>query len=204
MRKIYTRFGLLTAMIGCFAFGAKSQLSGLYTINSLSPTGGTNYNNFTDFVNDINSNGVSGAVEVNVIANTGPYVEQVLFNQITGASSFNNITINGNGNLITYNSSSSTQRYVIGLSGTDWLRINNLNMEGTGTYAYVLQLYGGADNNVFANCTFSVPTNATSSNQIPVVVSGSSSSYASSSNSGSNNTWQNCSMYSGYACMTFY
>jgi hypothetical protein len=204
MRKIYTRFGLLTAIIWCFAFGVKAQLSGPYTINSLSPTGGTNYNSFTDFVNDINSNGVSGAVEVNVIANTGPYVEQVLFNQITGASSFNDITINGNGNLITYNSTNSAQRYVIGLNGTDWLTINNLNMEGTGTYAYVLQLYGGADNNVFANCTFSVPTNATSSNQIPVVVSGSSSSYASSSNSGSNNTWQTCTMYSGYACMTFY
>lgn len=179
-------------------------LAGFYTINSGAATGGTNFNSFTDFANAINANGVSAKVTVDVVPGSGPYNEQVLFNQISGASKINKIIINGNGNLITYNSSNAAQRYVIGMNGTDWMEINELNMEGTGTYAYVLLMYGGADNNMFTACTFSVPLSFTSSNNIPVVLSGSSTSYATASNSGNFNTFYKCVTSGGYMGICVY
>src|SRR5438105_2602461 len=122
---------LCQAMTGLFA----QALSGVYTINS-GGSGATNFLNFTAFATAINANGVSGPVIVNVVPGSGPYVEQVSFNQITGAGAANRITINGNNNLITFNSVSSAQPWTIGFNGADYFTFNNLYIQGTGaTYA---------------------------------------------------------------------
>jgi len=45
-----------------------TPLNGIYTINSLQPTAGTNYNSFTEAVNALNLLGISGPVTFNVAA----------------------------------------------------------------------------------------------------------------------------------------
>jgi hypothetical protein len=206
MKNTYKTIKLFVVILSLLAMkiGA-APLSGVYTINSAAPTSGTNYQSFSAFATDINTNGVSGPVTVNVVASSGPYNEQPVFNAIAGASSVNRIVINGNGNLLTFNSSNFNQPATLGLNGTDWLTINNLNIEAQGaTYAFAIVLYAGADDNTFSTCTFSTPANGTSSSQIPVVISGANNNYYTSSNSGSRNKFTECQMFSGYFCITLY
>jgi hypothetical protein len=183
---------------------ANAQLSGVYSINSASVTSGTNFQSFTDLAQALNSSGISAPVTVNVVANSGPYNEQVNFTNISGTSATNTITINGNNNQLKYSASSSSQAWTLGMGGADYMFFNNLNVEGLGSYALVCHLWNQANNNEFNNCTFVCPVNSTSSNQIPVSLSGSSSSYYGSGNAGNNNTWTSCEMKWGWAGITFY
>jgi hypothetical protein len=174
-----------------------AQLSGTVTINSANATGGTNYQSFNALASALTSNGISGPLTVNVVTGSGPYNEQVVFSQITGMSSTNTITINGNGNLLTFNGSSSAP-YTIVLNGTDNLFINNLQMQGTNTtYAMVCILTNNANYNTFTSCSFSCTPNATSSYAIPWAVSN-SMTFPSSGGSANFNTVITSTLYSGY------
>src|SRR5205085_11800310 len=128
---IYKTTRLLTAMLLASAGLVAQPLAGSYTINSSQGNGGGNYNSFNAFATAVNALGVSGPVNVLVIPNSG-YNEQVTFNAITGASSVNKITINGNNSTIFFSSSNTSQAWTILLNGADYFTFNNLNIQGTG------------------------------------------------------------------------
>jgi hypothetical protein len=67
-------------------------LSGSYTINSASTTGGTNFANWSAFASAIGTSGVSGAVKVTVMTDETT-ASAVQFNAISGVSSTNTVTI---------------------------------------------------------------------------------------------------------------
>jgi len=69
-------------------------LSGAYTINGTLATGGTNFQTFNALNNALNCGGIAGPLTVTVAP--GNYNEQVEFKAVTGSSSVNTITINGN------------------------------------------------------------------------------------------------------------
>ena len=96
-----------------FANAAIAQLNGNYTINSAIAKGGTNYQSFGAFATDINTNGVSGPVVVDVASGSGPYNEKVTFS--ASGTATNTITINGNGETI-----ENSSRSVIHLNGADY------------------------------------------------------------------------------------
>jgi hypothetical protein len=193
--KLITTFIVLLSMI-TVKLGA--QLSGLYTINSTLATGGTNYQTFNAFATAINAGGISGPVTVNVVSATGPYIEQVSFTNITGTSSTNTVTINGNGNTITF-ASTSGQPHVFMLAGADFFFVNNLNMVGTGfSNNLVLHLWNQANNNTISNCTITCPANITGSQNAPISLSGSATSPTSFGDCGSNNLFTGCTLNSGY------
>ncbi|HZG01941.1 MAG TPA: hypothetical protein VEY71_13125, partial [Chitinophagales bacterium] len=52
---------MLTASV-LFAFNASAQLTGAYTIDATQPTGGTNFQSFTEFSAALTADGVSGPV----------------------------------------------------------------------------------------------------------------------------------------------
>ena len=205
MKKTYKTIHLFIVLLSLATMKLGAQaLSGAYTIDQTIAASTTNFVSFNAFATALNSNGVSGPVSVNVVSGTGPYIEQVAFNQITGASGVNRIVINGNNNLITFNSSNFAAGWVMNLNGTDFLTVNNLQMSGTGSYAYVCLLNGGANDNVFSACSFSCPANTTSSNHIPLVISGANNTYGSAATSGNNNEFLDCTMFSGYFGVTVY
>src|SRR5947208_2207501 len=122
MKKNYSLF---LALI-CFCFSMKlAALSGVYTIDNTAPSSITNYTSFTAFANDLNSFGVTGPVIVNVISNT-VFNEQINFNQATGISATNSVTINGNGSTLTYSATLATALHTMLLSGADYMTFNNL------------------------------------------------------------------------------
>ncbi len=77
------------------------QLSGTFTIGAT----GT-YPNFTAAAAALVC-GVNGPVVFNVLPGSGPYNEQITIPQITGTSAVNTITFNGNGETITFATTTS-------------------------------------------------------------------------------------------------
>ena len=132
MKKIYNSnwlFKLKSTAVLCsmlFAGTAMAQLSGSYTIDA---GGGGDFTSFTELSDTLMSNGVSGAVTVDVVASSGPYNEEFYLDAISGSSSTNTITINGNDEKITYNG------LVVELEGTNFITFNDLVMESTSTNA---------------------------------------------------------------------
>ncbi|MCH8546780.1 MAG: T9SS type A sorting domain-containing protein [Cryomorphaceae bacterium] len=129
-------------------------LQGVYTLNAANPTAGSNFQSFGDLSDRLTSNGICGAVVVDVLANSGPYNEQVEFSEIHGASDSNTITINGNGNVLEY-SLSQNNSAVLKLNGTDWMTVDGLKIHAVLPFTRrVVHLTGHADHNTFINCEF--------------------------------------------------
>ncbi|MES2619822.1 MAG: T9SS type A sorting domain-containing protein [Bacteroidota bacterium] len=164
--------------------GLLTGLSGNYTIDSGLVTVGTNYQSFSDFVSDLSSYGVCGPVVANVVALSGPYNEQVIINEVLGASSVNTITINGNGELLTFSSANTNERATIKLNGADHFTINNLAIGATGTYGFGVHFLNDADSNTISNCSVDIGSTSTSTNYAGIVIS---SSAASATTAGASN-----------------
>ena len=152
MKKIYNSnwlFKFKSAAVLCsmlFAGTAMAQLSGSYTIDA---GGGGDFTSFTELEDTLISNGVSGAVTIDVVASSGPYNEQFEPESITGASSTNTITLNGNNETLIYNGT------VVTLEGTGYLTFNDLVIESTSTNAagrVVVRGFGGNTDITFDGC----------------------------------------------------
>lgn len=177
---------------------------GTYTINSASPTGGSNFNSFTDAANAIKC-GITSAITLNVAPNSGPYNEQVLFPATIGSNATNTLTINGNGNTLSFNPT-AVAPYVIGIEGTDNVTIRDLNVEaGNVTTAYVCRVWNGSSNDSFINCNFKLPLTVTSSTAMPFASGGTSvSAPMTAGPANHNNVLLDCFLEGGYYSAVFY
>ncbi|WP_380286608.1 beta strand repeat-containing protein, partial [Hymenobacter monticola] len=187
-----------------------NPFSGAYTINNAQPTGGTNFNSFTDAANRLNLDGINGPVTLTVSG--GPYNEQFLLNEVAGTSATNTIVVNGGGRTIQFASTNSNQRAVVQLNGTDYTTINNLVIDPTGgagatpaaTYGYGVLLTNAADNDRITNCTINNDLSSTSSNFVGIAVNGSVASATTSGNAANNLTLQGNTVNGGYYGITLY
>ncbi|HRP88988.1 MAG TPA: GEVED domain-containing protein [Edaphocola sp.] len=168
---------------------------GTYTINPALPASSTNFQTMGAAVSAI-SCGISGPIVFNMAAGN-TFNEQVTIPSTLVTSATNTVTFNGNGDTVKY-SGTSSQPWTIGLDGADYFTFNNLVVQGESNYALAMHLWNGADHNNFNNCTFMTPENGTNSTQVPFSVSGSATSGTTAGNSGSYNTVDSCTMYSGY------
>jgi hypothetical protein len=161
-----------------------AQLNGNYTINAAVGTGGTNYQSFTALANALLTQGVTGPVNVNVVANSGPYTEIVEFGNIPGASANNRITINGNNNTLQYNNSASNYRILI-FNGTKYMKVQNLTIKSqNATYGWGIHMYNNAQFDTIVNChlDMSSVTGSSSASGNGFVISSSTTSPSSSGN----------------------
>ena len=181
-----------------------TTLSGVYTINSTLPTGGRNFASFSDAGDALNQAGVSAAVTFNVSA--GPYTEQMLLNNIIGASATSPVVFNGNGRTIQFGSNNASQRAVITLDGADYVTLDSLNVDasfGSGTYGWGIQLVNSADNNIIRRCNVTSSTTSTSTFFAGIVSSGSATGATSSgANANQNLTIEDCTVTGGYYGIT--
>ena len=121
-----------------------SQAQTIYTVNSALPTGGSNFTNFTDLTTELNTNGVTGPVVVNVVPGSGPYIDTIHFKYINGASPTNTIRINGNGETVTNVYWNNPNYYYYGNSvltfdSTQYVTVDNLVIKLNDSAYY----YGG-------------------------------------------------------------
>lgn len=206
MKKTYTTIKTFVVLLSLLAFNLSAQISGTVTIDNSQATGGTNYQTFGALASALNTSGINGNLVVNVLTgtNSGIYNEQVSFNQITGMSANQRITINGNGCLMTFNCTSGAP-YIMQLNGTDYLTVNNLRMQSTNTsFGLICMLVGNSNYNTFSSCTFSCATNnVTSSGNCPFVFTLSQTGISSGSYA-SYNTVKTCTLFSGYYAAYLY
>lgn len=179
-------------------------LSGTFTINSAVPTGGTNFQSFTDFAVAINSGGPSGAVTVNVVPGSGPYNEQVFFGEFPNSSISNTVTINGNGETLQFLSTNTNERATLKFNGTDYVIVNDLVIKALGEltspaeYGWAVWLANGADFNTFSGCTFMATETSTSANFNPFVTSNSATGPTTAGLAASNLKVLDCEAVGGY------
>lgn len=199
MKKNYRILTAFIVMLSFFTINMKSQISGTVTVNSSAATGSGNYASFGALASALNSNGINGPLTVNVLtgANSGQYNEQVQFYQITGTSATNTITINGNNNLLYYNTNSNP--WVLSLDGTKYMYVHNLKMQSTNTsQGYACILSAGASYNYFKGCTFSVTPNSSNYNSCPFALSDSPYYLGNPYTPCNYNTVTTSTMFSGY------
>lgn len=141
-----------------------AQMSGNYTINSANSASGTNFRNWQSFWQSLQGSsradagptftgGVSGPVTVEVQSSITETVA-VQFAAVTGTSSTNTITINGNNNMLSFAGTTATPAAIFA-NGIDFLRIQNLVIRNTGTATNVMgiRFTNASDNNIVQNCT---------------------------------------------------
>lgn len=189
-----TQSGFYRCVVSCGSNSANSTpvevqvaalVNGTFTINSTQPTSGSNFTSFADAFNFIRC-GINGPVVFNVAAGSGPYNEQLTVPAIFGTSSTNTITINGNGATLSFNSSTSADRWILRFDGTDWVRVNNLNITSsaatTTQYAWGIVLQNDANNHIYdgINVVFNNAVSSTTS-LAGIVISGSTTSLTTSS-----------------------
>jgi hypothetical protein len=177
-----------------------TALSGTYTINQSTATGGSNYNNFTDAVNALISGGVNGPVLFNVVP--GLYYEQVTIPAIPGASATNTVTFDGGAGLpIMSFANTAAAPHTLKVDNASYIIIKGLTIKGAGTTnAWPLHLLN-ANNITVQNCTITFTGNgltSSSSNYIALVANGSTSSF-NTSGSLSNLLIDNNTVAGGYA-----
>lgn len=180
---------------------AVALAGGTYTINGGLATGGTNFNSFSDFKQAIVCGGIAGPIVVNVINKGSVYNEQVEFGAIGGVSATNTITINGNGQTISFGG--GTPRATMLFNGSSYFKVKNLIIEGTATTnCYGVQVTGGSEYLEFDSCQVSINPAATSSLTAAFVVSGSLTSATTAGISGKNLKITNSVISGGYYALT--
>ncbi len=179
--------------------------AGTYTINNALPTGGTNFASYTDAVFALRC-GIAGPIVFNVVSGSGPYNEQVIINQIQGASAANTVTFNGNGTILTYLSTNTAERAVIKLNGTDHFIFDSLTVvpQGSATteYGFGFHLLNNADSNIIRNCDINLSTSTTSSNFAGIVSSVGTTATTTGTNESDYNVFQNNEITGGYYGIT--
>ena len=129
-----------------------AQLNGVYSIG----TGSTfDYPNITSVVNALTNVGVGGPCVFNI--SSGTFIEQISIPEINGVNAINNIIFQGESGdstltVITNNTSTSANNYVIKLDGADYFTFQNLTIKSaTATYAHVIEIDNLASYNNFYN-----------------------------------------------------
>jgi hypothetical protein len=130
--------------------------AGTYTINSALPTGGPNFQSFTDFIDAIECGGVDGPVVLNVVPGSGPYTERLVMDNIpTDANK--SIYIQGNGETIQFNNINTSERAVIELRNTNHITFDSLVVKTLNTAnGWGFWLVETSDSNVIKNCDIDI------------------------------------------------
>jgi parallel beta-helix repeat protein len=138
-------------------------LVGIYTIGATA----SDFTTFGAANTALKNGGVVGATTFNV--RNGFYHEQLDLTSIVGANSTNTITFQSETNdstsvILEFNSTLPNQNYVLQLTGADWFRFRKLTLRAlNNTYARIVTLQGGADNNILESNRFiGVATSSTS------------------------------------------
>ena len=181
-----------------------SYLSGTFTINSAVSTGGSNFQSFNDALNAIKC-GINGPVVFNIAAGSGPYSEHFTIPEITGSSTANSLTINGNGATLLYTSNDASNKTAIILNGADHVIIDSLTIDvSSGSFGYGIVLTNQADSNIIRKCTILCSRTISTQNAVGIQINGSATSFAASGNNGNYNSIFNNTIIGGYYSINLY
>ncbi|MBP7450405.1 MAG: hypothetical protein KA817_10215, partial [Flavobacteriales bacterium] len=170
---------------------------GTYTIDNTLPSGGSNFNNFTDAINTLNSLGLCGAF-------TGPWVFNVVagqtFNenppQVTASGdAVNTITFQRSGAganpVVTPTGGGGTTDFGLGIRGGNYITFDGIDIDGGsavefGYYIANVSATVSSNNNTIQNCTIHLDRTNTASRGIICTSSTTGGGFTPTAASGSN------------------
>ncbi len=159
-----------------FTTPCATVMSGTYTINSGMPTGGTNFNSFSEAASELSVCGIGGPVTINVVQ--GTYSEQFAISSIPGASSTNTVVIqpaaaNTMPVEVTYAASGSSDNYVMQLNGASHLTVKGITLTPTGaSNGRAIELYGACSHVTIEDNILNGVPSTTTSNFMAVIYNG--------------------------------
>ena len=159
-----------------FTTPCSTVMSGTYTINSGLPTGGTNFNSFSEAAAELSVCGIGGPVTINVVQ--GTYSEQFAISSIPGASSTNTVVIqpaaaNTMPVEVTYAASGSSDNYVMQLNGASHLTVKGITLTPTGaSNGRAIELYGACSHVTIEDNILNGVPSTTTSNFMAVIYNG--------------------------------
>jgi len=131
-------------------FVCSALLAGTYTINPVVPTGGTNFQYFSDVINALTYCGVSDTTVFNIAA--GTYDTLLSIPEIPGAGLTATVTFrSGTGNaadvILQNNAVSAGDNFVFALTGSRYVNIENLTINALGAnYGRCILFKNGCNN----------------------------------------------------------
>nr|MBA3899758.1 hypothetical protein [Bacteroidota bacterium] len=168
-------------------------LSGVYTIGA-----GGNYPTFAAAISDL-SCGVIGPVVFNVLPKATPYLEQLDIPQISNASAINTITFNGNGNTLSF-ATTTHNRFLVRLNGADYVTFNDFTVKSTTpSFNFGIVLTNNADFNTINNCIVDLSSTYINPGFINagITISGVTGNAVAAGSSGTNNSILNTNIKGG-------
>nr|MBA3899891.1 hypothetical protein [Bacteroidota bacterium] len=182
-------------VVSC-ATNSSSDISTPATVNVIGSIGGTytigatgDFKSLSDAAIAL-SCGITAPVVFNVMAGSGPYVEQVTIPAIPGSSTINSVIFNGNGNTITFAPSASA-RHIVHFNGAKHVAFSNFNVVSTDPVnGYGFLLTNNADSNLISNCNINLMASFsnTGTTNSGIVISGSAIGPITAGISGTKNT----------------
>ncbi|PSL47532.1 gliding motility-associated-like protein [Chitinophaga niastensis] len=149
--------------------------AGTYTINKGAPASATNFVSFNAAKAAMEC-GIQGPIVLNVVAGSGPYLEQLVLDSIAGTSAVNTITFNGNGNTIKFAPTESNERAVIKLRTADHITFDSLTIDATSVdYGYAIHILNNADSNTISRCNIIADLDNSYQDYAGIVINGSDS-----------------------------
>lgn len=111
----------------------------------------------------------------NVVAGTGPYLEQVKIDSVVGAMFTRQVVFKGNNTTIKFpvgQPTVNTERAVIKLAKADFINFDSIVVDASAptNFGYGIQLLSNADSNSITNCTILANNTSTTSNFAGVVI----------------------------------
>ncbi|HBG69462.1 MAG: hypothetical protein A2W93_01385 [Bacteroidetes bacterium GWF2_43_63] len=155
-------------------------LSGTYTIDSLQPTGGTNFRYFAEPLAILKECGIRNSTVFNVAP--GSYDTVLVFNYlINGADNDNRITFQSmTGHpedvIIQHDAFGSSDNFIVVFNGSRFVDFKNLTLKSLDTtYSTCLILTGGGSDHSFENVIFEGPSSHTYTSTTVLVLDGEAS-----------------------------
>src|SRR5690554_151465 len=137
----------------------KPAMSGNYTVDTTMAASATNFTDITSMTAALNKHGVCGPTKINI--SNGTYNEPLYLKDIPGASSVNNITIDGNDSsqtIITQNGAFAALTF----EGSKNVHVKNITFKMTGTSGNAVVFAANAMHDTLSSCVSWVDPTATS------------------------------------------
>ena len=150
--------------------------AGTYTLNPSLSSSSSNFISFTDFIAAVNC-GVTGPVVLNV--KKGTYVGSLNFLNVSGTSAVNTITINGRQSILIDTLITGKPDFILQIRNSNYITIDSMTFEAhaSSTKGFVVSM-GACNYNTIKNCKIIGDQTGTTSTFGGLIISGSSTSYA--------------------------
>ncbi len=184
-----------------------NPLVGNYTIDKTQVASSTNFTSINEFADRMSTCGISGHVNVEIVAGSGPYFERVEFKDIAGSDDTARIYFNGNGETITSDGpilTAFSDRHVFRLTDVKYFTLDNLKVElVTGSTAFLgIHVFNTGSYINIKNCT--VDMKGTTSTLIGgIILSGSPTAILTAGNYDSVLIENNTTIAGGYGASAF-